>query len=652
MWGKLDGERQTKLVQARDALRKSLSLVKPNQRFGLASYGHRRAGECSDVAIITQPENATPEHIADHLMTPLEKLNPKGKGPLTIAMKEAAKVLAKSTGPRSLILIHDDLDNCQQDACAALSEIQTITPSLMIHVIGLGLREGDATKYQCLTKPTGGRHINAQNAEQISTGIDDVIRASMLEPVRAAIRPAGAEILPKAPPPKPVDLAIDGPPALRLKAYLAPGVPMPSKRQIYWTLQSESKPNAATVHLVGAELLSPQDAGTYRIVVEDGVLRNETTITVKAKGHTAVDAVFNAGLLRLRPPLAAYEIATVFHDDQPTQTPAKITPQSAPTVPPRVIGIFRNASAGTGTGTGTGVETSAPEITVPEGQLLIRRTLNRRVSHRKIAIKAGTVSELDFGPALGVIQAQIAAPIANDGKDPRGTAPTIIALEEDDPDQSRGRRQIAQSAATVAEFAVSPGTYTLVASKGTLEYRERIAVNAGEMIKRVLPLNGARISVSTRITSDVGASTAPKPTVWYHIERLDNATTEPLSSFDASPVIDVAPGRYRITAKVNGMSAQTSADVDIALGDQRALVLQLPLALARITPGPALKADGDLVWRIETPNQERLWSDGIGNGPVWLPAGTYTIKAEGKTTSAAVRVDLKPGESRTISVGN
>jgi Ca-activated chloride channel homolog len=649
MWGKLDGERQTKLVQARDALRKSLGAVKPNQRLGLASFGHRRGGDCSDAVVITQPENATPEHIAEQLMAPLEKLNPKGKGPLTTAMKEAAKSLAKTSGPRSLILIHDDLDNCQQEACAAVSDIQGFAPGVMIHVVGLGLREGDATKYQCLTKPTGGRHINAQNGEQISAGIDDVMRAAMLDQARdlanelandlarGTVRPAGAAAALKVPEPKAVDLAIDGPPALRLKAMLAPGVPVPATRQIRWTVQAEAKPNASAARLLGTELLSLQEPGVYRVIAEDGLVRNESTVTVKARGHTLLEAVFNAGLLRLRPPLDAREVVTVFYDEQTTPVPATGTGSAAVSVPPRAIGIVRDAGA---------------EIVVPSGQLLLRRTLNRRISERKIAIKAGTAADLDFGAALGLVQVHIAPPLASDGKDPRSKMPTIIAIEEDDPDQSRGRRQIAQSAATVAEFAVSPGTYTLVASKGTLEYRERIAVNSGETVKRILPLANARIILTSRITSEASGAAIPAPAIWYRIERLDSPATEALSTFELNPIVDVPAGRYRITANATGFNAQVTTDVDVTLGESRAVILQLPLALVRMTASPALKADGDLAWRLETATQERIWADGIGTAPVWLAAGTYIIKAEGKTTTAAVRVELKPGESRAITVGN
>ena len=58
------------------------------------------------------------------VMAPLEQFNPRGRGPLTLALREAAKSLPRDAGPRTLLLIHDDADNCQPDLCAAAAELR------------------------------------------------------------------------------------------------------------------------------------------------------------------------------------------------------------------------------------------------------------------------------------------------------------------------------------------------------------------------------------------------------------------------------------------------------------------------------------------------------------------------------------------------
>ena len=64
---------------------------------GLASFGHRR-GDCSDVEMLRAPEPLDAQRIVE----PLERLNPRGRGPLTLALREAAKSLAAAAGKRSL----------------------------------------------------------------------------------------------------------------------------------------------------------------------------------------------------------------------------------------------------------------------------------------------------------------------------------------------------------------------------------------------------------------------------------------------------------------------------------------------------------------------------------------------------------------------
>src|SRR5262245_48153993 len=88
MWGPMEGTRQSKLVVAREGLRRALAKVAPQTRIGLTSFGHRR-GDCGDVEVMRRAEPMD----MDRLMGPLERLNPKGRGPLTLALREAAKAL-------------------------------------------------------------------------------------------------------------------------------------------------------------------------------------------------------------------------------------------------------------------------------------------------------------------------------------------------------------------------------------------------------------------------------------------------------------------------------------------------------------------------------------------------------------------------------
>src|SRR5690606_9660171 len=119
MWGKIPGDSAAKFVLAREALRQILPALDRTAEVGLVLFGHRRRGDCSDVeqAVSVRPLDPA------RLLAPLDALNPKGRGPLTLAMVAAADVLPNDEGRASLILIHDDFDNCQADPCQIAGEL-------------------------------------------------------------------------------------------------------------------------------------------------------------------------------------------------------------------------------------------------------------------------------------------------------------------------------------------------------------------------------------------------------------------------------------------------------------------------------------------------------------------------------------------------
>ncbi|HUC45046.1 MAG TPA: VWA domain-containing protein, partial [Hyphomicrobiaceae bacterium] len=155
MAGNIEGVRGSKVVLAREALRRALGKVAPQTRVGLAAFGHRR-GDCGDVELLRPLEPLDVARFGDAL----DKVNPRGRGPLTTALREAAKSLAAGPGKRSLVLIHDDADNCQQNVCAAAEELRRA--AIVVQVVGLGLRPADAAAMACLPQATGGRLFNAR----------------------------------------------------------------------------------------------------------------------------------------------------------------------------------------------------------------------------------------------------------------------------------------------------------------------------------------------------------------------------------------------------------------------------------------------------------------------------------------------------------
>ena len=186
MWGKMEGDATAKLYGVRDLLRERLLVAPAQSRIGLSSFGHRRKGDCGDVELIAPIEAGG----SQGTIAALDQLNPKGKGPLTTAVREGAKAIGAGTGGH-IILIHDNADNCSQDVCAAASDIAKTNPGLRVHVVSLGLSKPERDRMQCLAATTKGLQFDATNQTDIASALTKHIRGRWSRSCRDRCRSAG-----------------------------------------------------------------------------------------------------------------------------------------------------------------------------------------------------------------------------------------------------------------------------------------------------------------------------------------------------------------------------------------------------------------------------------------------------------------------------
>ena len=74
----------------------------------------------------------------EKITTPLPKLNANGMGPVALGLRETANAIGTAV-PATIVMIHDDVDNCSPDTCVAAAEIAKANPNLAIYSIGLGI---------------------------------------------------------------------------------------------------------------------------------------------------------------------------------------------------------------------------------------------------------------------------------------------------------------------------------------------------------------------------------------------------------------------------------------------------------------------------------------------------------------------------------
>ncbi len=620
MWGPIEGTRQSKLVVAREGVRRALSKVARETRVGLANFGHRR-GDCGDVEVVRRAEPLDLERI----MLPLDRLNPRGRGPLTLALREAAKAFPSDAGKRTLILIHDDADNCQPDLCVLAQELRA--QGVRAHVVGLAPKPEDVAKMTCLPESTGGRLFFAQTAEQAEAAIEDAVRlASSNAPLgseSAKLPPAASSQAAAAAP-----SAGDTGPGLSLRTLLADGNE-PIAWPMQWTVSraGQSGPPQFEGRASNPRITLPP--GQYRVEARDGAVAVVQTVEVGEKGSTPTDVVLNAGTLRVR---AQWQKSGAPIGDgviSVSEAAAAAPSGKAEARGGALLAAFR------------GSETN---FLLPAGRYVVFVEEGLVRAQRSIVVPAGSRGRVDM--ALNGARLRLAAGI----RDGLGELDTpVFSIAEDDPDAPGGRREIAQSAAREAEFVVPPGTYHVGVRQGGLEGREVVALGPGDVVRRTLTLAAGKVVLESRLA---GAQQRLGDLVSYRIEQLDTAEPVSLTTSRPAPELLLASGRYRVEARYAATNARAVREFELRPGQTLQLTLDFAAATVRLRLGSGALGQSEPLWSIREEAGRMVWATGQAEATTALQAGRYLIELETQEKRYRRLVDLRAGETRLIELGN
>jgi Ca-activated chloride channel homolog len=161
MWGKIEGK--TKIEIARDVIAGFLKKLDPNVEIGLVVYGHRQKGDCNDIETLIPMGKAT----AGKIIAIVNKINPKGKTPLSHAVQHAAKELRHTEMRATVVLISDGVETCDADPCKVGKELAMGGVNFTAHVIGFDVKGEDQVGLRCLASNTGGLFLPAANAGEL-----------------------------------------------------------------------------------------------------------------------------------------------------------------------------------------------------------------------------------------------------------------------------------------------------------------------------------------------------------------------------------------------------------------------------------------------------------------------------------------------------
>ena len=170
MWGQIEGVSKIEIAREAFANVKD-SWQASNGNIGLIAYGHNRKGDCADIELLVDPNGGSIAAVGNAI----KKLKPKGKTPLSDAVRMAAEQLHYQEEKATVILFSDGIETCRADPCALSAELAIDGINFTAHVIGFGIAKAkDKAQLQCIADNSGGQYFDANNADDLRAALNNV----------------------------------------------------------------------------------------------------------------------------------------------------------------------------------------------------------------------------------------------------------------------------------------------------------------------------------------------------------------------------------------------------------------------------------------------------------------------------------------------
>lgn len=460
MMGQINGK--AKITIAREVIDDMLKSWNPENQIGLVSYGHRKKGDCSDIETLI-PVSKLDVNAFNKVVN---SLTPKGKTPLSAAVRIAAEKLRHVEDAATVILISDGEETCNADPCAVASELEKTGVDFTVHVIGFDITEKKAvSQLQCLAKNTGGEYFPASDASALKEALTTAVKK--------------VETKPEPKPEPTVDLK--APVALSINAVLAEGGKSVGGNdfRVYREENDEfGKPKRVQVardyYKEGVRFMLPP--GDYIAVSYLGNAVAESPVTIEPGKALAKTLIYNA---------ARVKINAVFSEGQKK-------------VGGNDIRVYREDADEFGKPKRTQVARDYYKeevvFTIPEGNYIAASYLGSAYAEAELVVEAGKGQELqlNYKAARVKLDAALAA-----GSKPVGGNDIRIYREDKDEFGKPKRIQVARDYyKQEVIFTLPEGPYIAASYLGSAYTEKPIVVKAGKSMADTLVYNAGRLKMT------------------------------------------------------------------------------------------------------------------------------------------------------------
>jgi Ca-activated chloride channel homolog len=445
MRGKIEGK--SKMDIAKDVVGKLVGTWKPEDDLGLVVYGHREKGSCTDIETVWPPKPLT----ASQFMGPIDTLVPKGKTPMTQAVRQAAEALKYTEQKSTVILVSDGLETCGADPCAMARELEAAGVELTVHTVGFGLDDkGAIAQLKCMAEETGGVSVLADNADELETALHQAVEAAAPPP-------------PPEPAPEPVitkDFAGH--------VYMAEGVELPAPfNEAVWVFRTGINGTAGEYQSteIGRDVKADLLTDGELVVTVTSDFANVAVPFKYADGTpTTLDVNLNAGIVQFQGMM-----------DESTELP-----QDGP------VWVFRTAD-GTYYGTSLG---GAPKNLFNAGDYKVTLSMGAAEIEAAFTVIPGKVSEILL--TLGAGTARAKATYSVGGEDvPDGTTFELRKAA----DIGGNKKWIATEYGNNKLFQAPAGDYLLLVKLDLAEAEVPLKILAGQEASVSVNLNAGFMAV-------------------------------------------------------------------------------------------------------------------------------------------------------------
>lgn len=172
MWGKINGE--SKIAIARDVMEELINGLPDTMNVGLVAYGHRRKGDCTDVEELVQLSKID----KDALIKTIKAIQPKGKTPMALSLKQTVSRLENQDGDVIVILVSDGKETCDEDPCGVVSSLKAANEHFRLYVIGFDVMDEEKEQLDCMARAGGGAYYAAGDADELKLAARQVVMES------------------------------------------------------------------------------------------------------------------------------------------------------------------------------------------------------------------------------------------------------------------------------------------------------------------------------------------------------------------------------------------------------------------------------------------------------------------------------------------